>query len=77
MLNKYPSILSPKWFFVSLKHALFAKKDWIYKKIGCPIPQRVPCFRFFFLRFELRKEKVIKEKTSRFYQQYGGKKESA
>jgi hypothetical protein len=32
-----------------------------------------PVLYNFFLRFELRKEKVIKEKTSRFYQQYGGK----
>jgi hypothetical protein len=36
MLNKYPSRLTPnKWFFVSLKPALFAKKDWICKNFVC------------------------------------------
>jgi hypothetical protein len=33
MLNKYPSRLTPKWFFVLLKLALFSKKDWICKNL--------------------------------------------
>jgi hypothetical protein len=57
MLNKYPSRLTPEWFFISLKPALFAKKDWICKKNCCQYLNGSCALDYFFLAVGIKKRK--------------------